>query len=191
MNQTLCPAEFLPLELVDPRPPAFSDDALALRFCDRHEGDLRFVAAWGNWFRWDGARWRQDDTLYAYDLARLVCREAAAECNGSGNAKAAIASAKTVAAVERLARADRRIAATIDQWDCDPLLLNPPTGVVDLRTGDMRAHRAEDFMTKITAIAPGGECPLFLAFLNGLREATARLSPTFNARSAMRSPDSL
>jgi putative DNA primase/helicase len=183
MNQTLPPAEFVPLELVDPRPPAFSDDALALRFCDRHEGDLRFVAAWGKWFRWDGARWRQDDTLYAYDLGRLVCREAAAECNGSGNAKAAIASAKAVAAVERLARADRRTAATIDQWDRDPMLLNTPAGVVDLRTGDMRPHRAEDFMTKITAIAPGGECPLFLAFLDRItrsdREIVAYLQRVF------------
>jgi putative DNA primase/helicase len=44
--------------------------------------------------------------------------------------------------------------------------LNTPAGVVDLWTGDMRPHRAEDFMTKITAIAPGGECPLFLAFLD-------------------------
>jgi putative DNA primase/helicase len=164
-------------------PPAFSDDALALRFCDRHEGVFLFVAAWGKWFRWDGARWRQDDTLYAYDLARLVCREAAPECNGSGNAKAAIASAKAVAAVERLARADRRTAATIDQWDRDPMLLNTPAGVVDLRTGDMRPHRAEDFMTKITAIAPGGECPLFLAFLDRItrsdREIVAYLQRVF------------
>jgi putative DNA primase/helicase len=164
-------------------PPAFTDDALALRFCDRHEGVFLFVAAWGKWFRWDGARWRQDDTLYAYDLARLVCREAAAECNGSGNAKAAIASAKAVAAVERLARADRRTAATIDQWDRDPMLLNTPAGVVDLRTGDMRPHRAEDFMTKITAIAPGGECPLFLAFLDRItrsdREIVAYLQRVF------------
>jgi hypothetical protein len=30
--------------------------------------------------RWDNARWRQDDTLQAFDLARHVCREAAAEC---------------------------------------------------------------------------------------------------------------
>jgi putative DNA primase/helicase len=167
MNQTLLPAEFVPLELVDAKPPAFSDDALALRFCDRHAGDLRFVAAWGKWFRWDGARWRQDDTLFAHDLTRLVCREAAAECIGSVNAKAAIASAKTVAAIERLARADRRIAATSDQWDPDPLLLNTPAGVVDLRTGDTCPHRAEDFMTKITAIAPDGECPLFLDFWTG------------------------
>jgi putative DNA primase/helicase len=97
--------------------------------------------------------------------------------------KATIASAKTVAAVERLARADRRIAATIDQWDRDPLLLNTPSGVVDLRTGDKRPHRAEDFMTKTTAIAPGGECPLFLAFLDritgGDREIAAYLQRAF------------
>ena len=164
MSKTLPPTEFVPLELVDPRPPAYSDDALALSFCDRHGNESRFVAAWGKWFLWHGMRWRQDDTLYAYDLARLVCREAAAECDGTGNAKAAIASAKTVAAVERLARADRRIAATIDQWDRDPLLLNTPAGVVGLRTGDMCPHRAEDFMTKTTATAPGGECPLSLHF---------------------------
>jgi|ERR1700683_1894799 putative DNA primase/helicase len=157
------PPDYSELDKIDPRPPAFSDDALALRFCDCHESDLRFVAAWGKWFRWDGTRWQQDDTLYAYDLARLVCREAAAECNGTGNAKAAIASA---AAVERLARADRRIAATSDQWDPDPWALNTPAGLVDLRTADMLPHRARSYMTKITAIAPGGECPLFLAFMD-------------------------
>ena len=123
-------------------PPPFSDDALALRFCDRHGSDLRFVAAWGKWFRWDGARWRQDDTLFASDQARLVCREAAAECDGSDNAKATIASARTVAAVERLARADRQIAATSDQWDPDPWRLNTLAGVVDLRSGDLHPHSA-------------------------------------------------
>ena len=76
---------------------------MALRFAEIHAGNLRFVAAWGKWFRWDGARWQQDDTLYAYDRARLVCREAAAECEGTNNAKATIASAKPVAAVERVA----------------------------------------------------------------------------------------
>jgi putative DNA primase/helicase len=146
------------------RPPAFSDDALALRFADRHSADLRFVAGWGKWLRWDAARWRFDDTLHAYDLARRVCREAAAECNKPKIA-VAIASAKTVAAVERLARADRRIAATIDQWDSDPWLLNTPAGVVDLHTGNLRPHRTEDYMTKIAAVGPRGHCARWLRFL--------------------------
>jgi putative DNA primase/helicase len=147
------------------RPPAFSDSALALRFVERHSGDLRYVAVWNRWLRWTGTHWRFDDTRLAFNLAWRVCREAAAECNKLKIA-VAIASAKTVAAVERLALADRRIAATIDQWDADPWLLNTPGGVVDLRTGGIRPHNPLEFMTKITAVGPRGECPLFLRFLD-------------------------
>jgi putative DNA primase/helicase len=147
------------------RPPAFSDDALALRFAERHANDLRFVAAWNKWLSWTGKRWEFDETLAAFDKSRAICREAAAACNKSKIA-VALASSKTVAAVDKLAKADRRIAATIDQWDADPWLLNTPDDVVDLRTGRTRTHRADDYMTKITAVGPRGDCPRFLAFLN-------------------------
>ena len=159
---------------LDLRPPAFSDEALALRFAECHADDLRYVSAWGKWLSWTGTHWQFDDTLHAFDLARRVCREAAASCN---KAKVAgmLASAKTVAAVERLAKADRRIAATIDQWDADPWLLNSPDGVIDLRTGQRRAHRPDDYMTKITAIGPGGHCPRFLAFLDEITAGDAEL----------------
>jgi len=146
------------------RPPAFSDEALALRFTESHKDRLRFVAAWGRWLIWDGSVWREDNTLKAFDLARAVCRQAAAGCN-EPKVAAAIASAKTVAAVERLAKSDRRHAATVDQWDGDPWLLNTPNGVVDLRTGAMRPAQATDHMTKITATSPGGKCPLWHQFL--------------------------
>jgi putative DNA primase/helicase len=101
------------------RPPAFSDEALALRFSEQHEHQLRYVDAWGRWLVWNGSVWRFDDTLLAFDLSRAMCRQASAECN-EHRVSAAIASARTVAAVERLARADRRHAATVDQWDADP-----------------------------------------------------------------------
>jgi putative DNA primase/helicase len=129
----------------------------------------------GQWFRYDGARWRKDDTLHAFDLARRICREASAECNGKEGAKAALASARTVAAVERLARSDRRIAATVDQWDADPWLLNTPDGVIDLRTGHLRPHLADDYMTKITATGSYGDCLLFLAFLDKIMGGDAEL----------------
>jgi putative DNA primase/helicase len=157
------------------RPPIFSDEALALRFAERHANDLRFVAAWNKWLSWDGSRWRFDVTLHAYDLARAICREAASECNKS-KLSAAIASAKTVAAVERLARADRRIAAIVEQWDMDPWALNTPDGVVDLQTGKMRPHRAEDYITQTTAVAPKrGDCPIFFAFLKRITDGDAEL----------------
>ena len=59
-----------------------------------------------------------------------------------------------VAAVERLARADRQLAATVDQWDADPWLLNTPGGVVDLHTGQTRPHCPEGYLIKITTVGP-------------------------------------
>ncbi len=145
-------------------PAEFSDESLALRFTAEHAATLRYVAAWGRWYEWSGDVWKQDETLAVFDLARRLCRQASAECEKEKVA-AMIASAKTVAAVERLAKADRRHAATIEQWDADPWLLNTPGGVVDLRTGKMRPHAPSDHLTKITAVAPGGTCPRWHAFL--------------------------
>jgi putative DNA primase/helicase len=156
------------------RPPQFTDEALALTFAARHADDLRYVAAWGRWFHWTGVAWEMDETLLAFDHARTICREAAAACDMPSLAKV-LASAKTVAAVERLAKADRRLAATVHQWDADPWLLNTPTGVLDLRTGRQRPHDPGDYMTKTTAVAPEGECPLFLAFLDRVTGGDADL----------------
>jgi putative DNA primase/helicase len=71
-----------------------------------------------------------------------------------------------VYAVERLASADRRHAAVIEQWDADPWALNTQGGIVDLRTGVLRIGTREDYATKITATAPSNAgYPLWLAFL--------------------------
>jgi putative DNA primase/helicase len=144
--------------------PPFCDDMLAQRFENRHASDLRYVAVWNKWLRWDGARWRLETTLHAFDLARVLCRDAAK--TAKPKTAQAVANAKKVAAVTTLARAARRIAATVDQWDADPWLLNTPDGVVDLRTGDMRPHRADDYMIKIASVGPHGDCPKFKAFLS-------------------------
>ena len=93
-----------------------------------------------------------------------LCREAANACNEK-KARFIIASAKTRAAVVALAGEDHRLTATVEQWDTDPWLLNTPGGVVDLHTGRMRPHAIEDYMTKMTAVAPGGDCPKFKKFL--------------------------
>jgi putative DNA primase/helicase len=145
-------------------PPEFSEEALALRFLDRHAAELRYVSAWNRWLRWDGTRWKVDDTLLAFDLSRAIARDSSAACPAPRTA-AMIASAKTVAAIERLARADRLVAGTVDQWDGDLWLLNTPAGTIDLRSGSLRPHRRADYNTKSTAVAPGGGCPNWLAFL--------------------------
>ena len=120
--------------------------------------------------------------MQAFDYARAICRQASAECNDD-RAAPHIAAASTVAAVERLAKADRRHAATVDQWDADPWLLGTPGGVVDLKTGTMRHHRPGDYLTKTTAVAPGGECPLWHSFLATVTQNDADLQ-TFIKRMA-------
>lgn len=159
----------------EPAPPEFSDESLAMDFADRHKDELRYVAAWNKWLKYSGGVWRFDDTLNVFDLARRVCREAAARCRIPRTA-GALASSKTVAAIVSLARADRRIAATTDQWDTDPWLLNTPGGAVDLRTGIMRPHRSSDYCTKMSAVEPGGECPLWLEFLNRITNDDSELA---------------
>lgn len=158
----------------DPRPPEFSDDALALRFSECHGATLRYVAVWGRWLEWRANRWAFDETVAVFDMARAVCRAAAAECK-QPKVASAIASAKTVSAVERLARSDRRHAAIVDQWDADVWFLNTPGGLIDLRSGAIRPARPEDHLTKITAIAPGGDCPRWLQFLDEITAGDADL----------------
>ena len=99
----------------------FTEDALALEFTRQHGEHLRYVAAWNRWLMWDGRRWDFDETVNVFDLARAICREAAAKSN---KPQKTLGKATTVAGVEKLAKADRTHAATVDQWDSEPLILN-------------------------------------------------------------------
>ncbi len=154
-------------------PLEFTDEALALRFVAQHGSRLRYVASWGKWFIYSGRHWQADQTLKTLNFAREICRNAAAEYererrSNSGDVSPLarrIASAQTVYAIEKLARADRAVAAMHDQFDSDLWILNTPGGAVDLRTGEMKESSPQDYCTKITAVTPGGDCPLWLSFL--------------------------
>ena len=130
-----------------------------------HLNILRYVQKWGRWLKWDGKRWSFDETMHVFDMVRGTCRDQARRCNDP-RVQTQLTSAKTVAAVHRLAQMDQRTAGTVDQWDADPWLLNTPGGVIDLRTGTKRDALPTDYVTKMTAVAPGGSCPMFLAFLD-------------------------
>src|SRR5262249_47863797 len=94
-------------------PDPFTEDALALRFSEQHEHDLRYIAAKNTWLKWDGVRWYPEATHLAFDLARKCCR-AAAQDFSNGKPPTHVYSKKTIAAVESMAKADRRQASTIE-----------------------------------------------------------------------------
>ena len=141
-----------------------TEDGLAAAFTRRYSQDWRYVAVWGRWLTWTGQRWNEDLLLYVQHLIRGICRQAAARAD-SPRLKAKLASASTIAAVERIARSDPKHAATIEEWDAEIWLLNTVDGVVNLKTGALRAHDSQDRMTKITTASPRGACPLWRAFL--------------------------
>jgi len=141
-----------------------TEDGLASVFTRRFGKDWRYIAAWGRWLTWTGRRWNEDIVLHVQHLVRGICRSAAARAD-SPRLKAKLASASTISAVERIARSDPKHAATVDEWDADIWLLNTVDGVVNLKTGAMRAHDSKDRMTKITTASPRGQCPLWLSFL--------------------------
>ncbi|WP_420566400.1 phage/plasmid primase, P4 family [Thalassobaculum sp.] len=156
-------------------PPAFSEEALARRYTAVFADSQRWVEAWGTWMIWMGTHWERDTTRVAERRARQIATKAAIELQDQDHralsAARRIASAKTIHAIERLAKSSREFASRPEDWDAELWLFNTPDGTVDLRTGDLRPHDPDDLLTKTAAVGPGGEAPRWRAFLNDIFDA--------------------
>jgi len=163
-------------------PPEFSEDALAERFTEKFHEKLSFCGPWKKWMVWDGNCWKVDDSFIAVDHARQIVREVNSELldrTDLGEKRYrmanAIATHRTMSSIERIAKTDRRHVIVPADFDSDPWLLNTPDGVIDLRTGSMRPPRRDDFLTKSTAVGPGGKCPLWLQYLDEATQSDEEL----------------
>ena len=135
-----------------------TEDSLALSFV-RREPHLRYVALWNQWLGWKSYRWTPDSTLETFDLIRRHVRyEVPTEKQ--------FLKATSVSAIEKLARADRRYAATADQWDAQDELLNTPSGPVSLQSGLMQDPDPSLYMSKSTLVEPLGKAPRWHKFLD-------------------------
>src|SRR5689334_23163708 len=108
-----------------------TEDGIALAFTARHRDRLRFCHDTGSWFEWDGSLWRQERTRLAFEWCRRICRDMGQVVAKNPKTIADFGKAKTAAAVERFAQADRAFAVTADVWDKDTFLLGTPSGTVD------------------------------------------------------------
>ncbi len=66
-----------------------------------------------------------------------------------------------------IAMAKSDLAIGPEELDTDPWLFNVENGTIDLRTGKMREHRKEDFITKLAPVVfdPAATCPRWEKFL--------------------------
>lgn len=82
-----------------------------------------------------------------------------------------------------IAMAASDLAIGSEELDTDPWLFNVENGTIDLRTGEMREHRREDFITKMAPVSfdPVADCPLWLKFLDQIFQDHTEL-PTYMQR---------
>jgi putative DNA primase/helicase len=155
-------------------PFAPTDLGNAERLVASHGDDLRYAPGLG-WFAWEGTRWRPDIDGEVMRRVKRTVREIpheADELNGKERTdllKWAIQSESEprLRAAVKLAETEAKVVVSVAQLDADPWLLNAPNGTIDLRTAELREHRREDLLTKITGARyiPGAESKLFDDFL--------------------------
>jgi P4 family phage/plasmid primase-like protien len=131
---------------------AANEDGVIDAYTNLYQGKLKFDHHLGKWFRFDADMqlWRKEETQLAHYYARKI---SIALAQRDPTLKA-LRRVSVWEAIERGARAAREFAVTSDIWDCDPMLLGTPKGTVDLRTGLLREGRHDDYISKVTAVAP-------------------------------------
>lgn len=142
-----------------------SEDDLADRFVMRFRSGLRFVPARGAWMLWTGSVWEQDETRSSFDRVRMICRAAASALNDEKLGRK-LCSERTINAVEKLARTDPRIAVRGSAWDRGGMIINTPSGTLDLVTLQQKPHAPKNLLTRITNASPEGGCTRWLQFLD-------------------------
>jgi putative DNA primase/helicase len=170
----------------------FSHDGLALGLGQRWIDRARYVDLFGRWMLWDGARWRKDTRLQHMTECREYLRTRADDIVRAARSRRipdfpvekaeiiakAVRSAQTVANVASLARSNRELASDVEMWDRDQYLLGTPEGTVDLRSGELRPARLEDYITRVTAVAPapsGAAAPTWQKFLARITDGSDEL----------------
>lgn len=130
----------------------------------------RLIVVADQWYSWSGVRWERDEgEVYrcACLLSRIIHEEAAswrtrsAASTEERDRNAAVAKALESWALRSemrgtidaaLALAKKMLAVDASLVDRDPWLLNCTNGTVDLRTGALKDHDAEDYITRLAPV---------------------------------------
>jgi len=150
-----------------------TDVGNAARFVAQFGCDFRWSSARGAWLTWDGRRWAPDERLRVERCAKAIAKaifDEARDATGKRQerlAKWAITSQRRerILATTYLARCE--LAARPSDFDSDSWAFNLANGTLDLRTGQLRPHRREDLLTKISPVEfdPAAKAPRFDAFM--------------------------
>lgn len=151
-----------------------TDMGNAARLVRHAHMQLRYVEGWG-WLVWDGARWTRETLGVEQELVKeTVIRMAQEEQPVARPDEKELQkwvktsqSARSVGATLKLASSDPAFARRVDDFDQDDWLLNTPSGVVNLRTGEIEEPDPARLVTKVAGarFSAGDGVPGWLTFL--------------------------
>ncbi|MDP2826697.1 MAG: phage/plasmid primase, P4 family [Sulfuritalea sp.] len=158
------------------RPMMRTDMGNGSRLAHRHGASLRYIHEFKKWIVFHRGRWLFDEDgavmRLAKDTARSIFAEAArapdlVEQKDLAQWAATSQSLARATAMIELAKSEPGIPIASCQLDRDPFLLGVENGVVDLRTGQLRQARRDDYITKLARVEfkEGAGCPTWEKFL--------------------------
>jgi putative DNA primase/helicase len=147
-----------------------TDAGNAELFASLYGDRLRYDHRRSRWLLWDDVRWQPDADGQVHRLALDAARHRFHAAASITDAKAKEAEASWAIRSEAKQRLDAMLAVATsckpiadagDGWDADPMLLGVPNGVVDLRSGQLRAGRQDDRITMQAGVAydPSAKAP--------------------------------
>ncbi len=166
---------------------AQTDLGNAERFLARHSHYVRYCSDFGKWFFWDSRRWQEDSTGTIVQLAAATVRAMLDEAktlpkNGKDSPSLKLTAharrSESHAKIEAMLGLARSwVGVTAEELDPDPWLLNCKNGVLDLRSGELLDHRADNLITKLVPYDydPKAQCPNWLNFLDQIFDGNDHL----------------
>ena len=172
------------------------------RFAHYTAGTGRYCSKMGSWFCFTGKVWKQDDVMaerLAKDVIKLIPQEARFyptenDISDSNKDAAKIkqkaltefvshykASNKAVAGIKHTlfcARSEPGVPIEINEFDTRSAgLVNVNNGTIDLRTGQLRPHSKDDYLSKISPIDynPNATAPRWGQFMDEICQGDRQL----------------
>ena len=168
--------DFGPARIDDTR--TWSEIGLGKLLAEIHGDQLTYIGEGKlGWFGWNGKWWARDNGEQAERLIKEciehLWQQVPRLSDSTAKGKAAkwltsVSTATKVQGIAKLARIEPMIYRYDNPFDRDDFLLNTQSGIVDLRTGELRPHAPSAYCSKITACeyTPDAKCPRWEQFIN-------------------------
>lgn len=161
----------------------FDDMGNAERFVDLFGENVRYCYTEKKWYFYNSMRWSVDNLGVILRMADKCVEAMKAEAklylqadeeSGGDMAKAfekhMKSSRSNKSKKAMLNEIEHHLPILPIQMDRYKMALNTPSGIINLKNGDVKAHNTEYYFTKITSVdcADAADCPRWLAFLDDI-----------------------